>query len=158
MCLLMTHSPFACGAGALLLVFGLGHATASEDHEYVPYPDWPYFSEMVIAGDTIYLSGMMGMNEELLIVPGGIEPETRQTMENIRGALEKVDATMDDIVKCTVFLADMADWVSMNEVYVKFFAPERVPARSAVAVSGLGNHAKVEIECIAVRSNTAAAE
>lgn len=73
-------------------------------------------------------------------------------MENIKASLAKADATMDDVVKCTVFLTDMSDWVSMNEVYVAYFSEGRVPARSAVAVSDLSMHAKVEIECIAVRS------
>lgn len=122
------------------------------DVEHVTYPDWPYFSEMVIAGNTIYLSGALGLRPDFQVAPGGIEAETRQAMENIRSSLAKVGATMDDIVKCTVFLADMADWMSMNEVYVSFFSEERVPARSAVAVSGLSLHARVEIDCIAVRS------
>lgn len=128
---------------------------AQEDHQYVPYPDWPYFSQMVVAGGTIYLSGMLGLNENFILVPGGIQPQTRQAMENIRHALAKVDATMDDIVKCTVFLDDFSEWMSMNEVYVSFFSEGRVPARSAVAVEELGAHAKVEIECIAVRSEPA---
>jgi 2-iminobutanoate/2-iminopropanoate deaminase len=119
--------------------------------EYVSFPDWPYFSEMVIVGNTIYLSGAVGIGPDFQVVPGGIGPETRQAMENIKASLAKADATMDDVVKCTVFLADMSDWVSMNEVYVTYFSEGRVPARSAVAVSDLAMHAKVEIECIAVR-------
>lgn len=121
--------------------------------DYIPFEDWehPLFSEMVIVDRTIYLSGMMGVSPpDWYIVPGGIQPETRQAMENIRSALARVGAGMDDIVKCTVFLVDMSDWVSMNEVYLGFFSGD-LPARSAVAVAGLGLHGKVEIECIAVR-------
>ena len=108
------------------------------------------FSQAVRVGRTIYLSGMLGMTAEGQLAPGGIQPETRRTLENIKAALEPLGATMDDVVKCTVFLADMAEWAAMNEVYVTFF-PKSKPARSAVAVSGLARDARVEIECIAVR-------
>jgi enamine deaminase RidA (YjgF/YER057c/UK114 family) len=70
-------------------------------------------------------------------------------MESIKSLLEANGATMDDVVKCTVFLADFAEWGAMNEVYTTFF-PKHRPARSAVAVSGLASNARVEIECMAV--------
>ncbi|MGI9182356.1 MAG: RidA family protein [Longimicrobiaceae bacterium] len=70
-------------------------------------------------------------------------------MENIRGALERAGATMDDLVKCTVFLADIGEWGQMTETYVTFF-PRHRPARTAVAVAGLPLNGRVEIECIAV--------
>jgi reactive intermediate/imine deaminase len=108
------------------------------------------FSQAVRVGRTIYLSGMLGMTADGQLVTGGIQAETRQTLENITAALQPLGATMDDVVKCTVFLADMAEWPAMNEVYVTFF-PKNKPARSAVAVSGLARNARVEIECIAVR-------
>ena len=111
-------------------------------------PNLP-FSQAVRVGRTIYLSGMLGMTAEGQLAAGGIEGETRQTLENIKAALQPLGATMDDVVKCTVFLADMAEWPAMNEVYVTFF-PTNKPARSAVAVSGLARNARVEIECIAV--------
>ena len=108
------------------------------------------FSQAVRVGRTIYLSGMLGMTADGQLVTGGIQAETRQTLENITAALQPLGATMDDVVKCTVFLADMAEWPAMNEVYVTYF-PKNKPARSAVAVSGLARNARVEIECIAVR-------
>jgi 2-iminobutanoate/2-iminopropanoate deaminase len=108
------------------------------------------FSQAVRVGRTIYLSGMLGMTADGQLATGGIQAETRQTLENIKAALQPLGATMDDVVKCTVFLADMAEWPAMNEVYVTFF-PTNKPARSAVAVSGLARNARVEIECIAVR-------
>lgn len=107
------------------------------------------FSRAVRVGRTIYLSGMLGMTAEGQLVPGGIKEETRQTLENIKAALTPLGATMDGVVKCTVFLADMSEWAAMNEVYVTFF-PKNKPARSAVAVSGLARNARVEIECVAV--------
>lgn len=155
----MAHRFFAAVATSTLFLISAALPSSaasaqSPDVKYFPYPDWPYFSEMVMVGDTIYLSGKMGEGPppHYLIVPGGIEPQTRQAMENIRSSLSKVGATMNDVVKCTVFLTDMADWVSMNEVYVSFFSKGRVPARSAVEVSDLAGHGKIEIECIAVRS------
>ena len=79
---------------------------------------------------------------------GGIEVETRQTMDNIISILAAADATLEDLIKCTVFLADIDDYAAMNSVYVEYF-PADPPARSALAGSGLALGALVEIECIA---------
>lgn len=103
-----------------------------------------FLSSAVRVGRTLYLSGQLGLGGER-----GIEPETRGAMENIRELLEANGATMDDVVKCTVFLADFAEWGAMNDVYVTYFEKHR-PARSAVAVSGMAANARVEIECMAV--------
>lgn len=108
------------------------------------------FSEAVQAGPFLFLSGMLGnVPGTFELVPGGIQPETRATMEKIKAAIEAHGSSMDRVVKCTVFLADMAEWAAMNEVYVTFFPTDK-PARSAVAVSGLALGARVEIECTAV--------
>lgn len=103
-----------------------------------------FLSSAVKVGNTLYLSGQLGLGGER-----GIQPETRATMENIKRILEENGATMDDVVKCTVFLADFADWGAMNEVYTTYFTKHR-PARSAVAVNGMAGNARVEIECMAV--------
>jgi enamine deaminase RidA (YjgF/YER057c/UK114 family) len=71
-------------------------------------------------------------------------------MENIRSVLVKNGSSLDKVVKCTVFMADMKEWASMNEVYVTFFDPARRPARSAFGTTGLALDARVEIECLAV--------
>ena len=107
-------------------------------------------SQYVRVGETIYLSGALGTAAGGQLAPGGIGPETQQTLTNIKATLERAGATMDDVVKCTVFLADFAEWGAMNQVYTTFFTKNK-PARSAVAVSGLARNARVEIECIAVR-------
>ena len=107
------------------------------------------FSAAVRVGDMLYLSGQIGTDSAGALVPGGIEPETRQTMENIRAVLEANGSSMDRVVKCLVMLADMAEWAAMNQVYVTFF-PDHLPARSAMGASGLALGARVEIECIAV--------
>ena len=106
------------------------------------------FTEAVRVGNMLYLSGKLGTVPGQGLVEGGIQPETRQTMENIKAALERYGSSMDRVVKCTVFLADIAEWGAMNEVYVTFF-PETPPARSALGSSGLAINARVEIECIA---------
>lgn len=109
------------------------------------------FSPAVLArGDVVFLSGEIGREPGTFeVVDGGIQPETRQTLENIRATLEEAGASMDDVVKCTAFLDDMAEWDAMNEVYSEFF-PEEPPARSALGADGLAAGASVEIECIAV--------
>ncbi len=108
------------------------------------------FSPAVRVGSTIYLSGQIGIRPGTLeLVEGGITAETRQTLENIRSVLDVAGSSLDRVVKCTVFLADIADYSAMNEVYREFF-PEDPPARSAMAASGLALGARVEIECIAL--------
>ncbi len=107
------------------------------------------FSDAVRVGDMLYLSGNIGTaaNTQQL-VPGGIAPETRQTMENIKAMLEANGSSLDRVIRCLVMLADMAEWPAMNEVYVTFF-PGSKPARSAFGASGLALGARVEIECTA---------
>jgi reactive intermediate/imine deaminase len=108
------------------------------------------FSSAVRAGNLLFLSGSIGVlpGEGLKLAEGGIQGETRQTMENIKRTLEAYGSSMDRVVKCTVFLADMGEWDAMNEVYRTYF--EVPPARSALGASGLALDARVEIECIAV--------
>jgi 2-iminobutanoate/2-iminopropanoate deaminase len=107
------------------------------------------FSSAVQVGNTLYLSGNLGnIPGSIDLAAGGIGAETRQTMDNISAVLEQFGSSMDDVVKCTVFLADMTEWGAMNEVYKTYF--KNPPARSAIGVSGLALNARVEIECIAV--------
>ena len=109
------------------------------------------FSEVVRVGNILYLTGKLGFVGAGKLAPGGIKEETRQTLENIKATLEKSGSSLDRVVKCTVFLADIKEWADMNEVYVTFF-PNNPPARSAVGVSGLARDGRVEIECIATIS------
>jgi reactive intermediate/imine deaminase len=108
------------------------------------------FSEAVRVDNTIYLSGQLGNRPGTMeLVPGGIAEETRQTLENIKAVLERHGSSLDHIVKCTIFLADISEWPAMNEVYAMYFGDKK-PARSAVAGSGIALGARVEIDCIAV--------
>lgn len=111
------------------------------------------FSPAVRVGDVIFLSGQIGTDAAAsgAVVAGGIEAETRQTLNNIKRTVESVGSSMDKIVKCTVMMADMKEWDRMNVVYREFFPEGRLPARSAFGTSGLALNARVEIECIATR-------
>jgi reactive intermediate/imine deaminase len=107
------------------------------------------FSEAVRVGHMLYLSGQLGFDAATgKLVEGGIIAETRKTLENIKVTLEKHGSSLSQVVKCTVFLADINEWAAMNSVYVTFF-PTNPPARSALGVSGLALGARTEIECIA---------
>jgi len=111
----------------------------------------PVFSSAVRSGDFIFVSGALGALPGVSprrLVEGGIKAETRQTMDNIISVLDAAGATLENLVKCTVFLADIEDYAAMNAVYVEYF-PSDPPARSALAGSGLALGALVEIECIA---------
>lgn len=108
------------------------------------------FSEAVQVGNLLFLSGQIGvLPGTSTLAPGGIGPESRQTLENVRAILERHGAALKDVVKCTVFLADMAEWGAFNVVYREFFTAP-YPARSALGSSGLAFKARVEVECVAV--------
>ena len=105
------------------------------------------FSDAVRVGDLLILSGQLGMKPGTLeLAPGGIDGESRQALDNIAAILEANDLGMDDVVKCTVMLVDIAEWPTFNEIYVTYF-PGNKPARSAFAASGLALGGRVEVEC-----------
>jgi reactive intermediate/imine deaminase len=118
-----------------------------------PADSWPYpFSPAVRAGGFLFVSGQIGarmQNGTMVLVPGGIEAETRQVMDNIKDILTRNGSSLDRVTKCTVMIADMAEWPKMNAVYATYF-PGPKPARSALGANGLALGAKVEIECIAL--------
>jgi 2-iminobutanoate/2-iminopropanoate deaminase len=107
------------------------------------------FSEAVQLGDVLYVSGQVGnLPGTLTLAPGGIGPEARRALENLRAVLERHGSSLGSVVKCTIFLADIAEWKAFNEIYREYF-PTTLPARSALAASGLALGARVELECIA---------
>ena len=108
------------------------------------------FPEGVRVGNMLYLSGALGNRPGTLeLVPGGIEAEARQTLENIRAVLRGQGLDLQHLVRCTVMLADMTEWPTFNAVYRDFFGEVPLPARSALGCNGLALGARVEIECIA---------
>jgi 2-iminobutanoate/2-iminopropanoate deaminase len=131
------------------------HGRGAGPPEYVPAPGHVRrpFSELVRVGRMLYLSGQLGTDSSGTIVGGGIQGETRQALENIKHVLEAHGSSMDNVVKCTVMLADIKDWPAMNEVYVTYF-PNHLPARSAFATNGLALGGHIELECMATRSES----
>ena len=138
---------------AVLLAVAGAVAAQAQEKETILAPGAPPglpFSSATRVGDVLYLSGQIGVRPGTLeLVPGGIGPETRRTMETIRSILEYAGSSMDRVFKCTVFLADMADYAAMNAVYAEFFPGDK-PARSALAARALALGALVEIECMAL--------
>ena len=107
------------------------------------------YSQAIQVGNLVYTSGQIPIDPATgQFVEGGIKNQTRQSLLNVKAILEEVGLTMGDVVKTTVFMADMNDFADMNAVYAEFFA-EPYPARSAVAVKTLPKGALVEIEVIA---------
>ncbi len=105
-------------------------------------------SEAVQVGNIIYLSGQLGIDESgRALVAGGIEPETKRTMDRIGNTLAKYDLDHDALFKCTVMLADIDDFAAFNAVYKSYFKPGRYPSRSAFQTAGLVLGARVEVEC-----------
>ena len=107
------------------------------------------YSQAVRVGNLVYTSGQIPINPATgVFAEGGIKEQTRQSLLNVKAILEAAGLTMNDVVKTTVFMADMNDFADMNAVYAEFFS-EPYPARSAVAVKALPKGALVEIEVVA---------
>jgi 2-iminobutanoate/2-iminopropanoate deaminase len=117
--------------------------------ERAPQAIGPY-SQAVRAGNLIFASGQIPTDPATKeFVPGGIAEQTEQVLKNLKAVFEAAGVGLDQIVKTTVFLADMNDFTAMNEVYGKYFG-QNPPARATVEAARLPRDAKVEIEAIAV--------
>ena len=139
-----------CAALSAVLLAGSPGIRAAEIARYYdgPLAGKGPFSESAKAGDLLFLAGQIGEDKDGNLVPGGIKAEAEQMMLNIEAALARRGLTMEHVVKCTVFLADIAEWGAFNEVYKKHFS-QPYPARSALGASGLAAGARVEMECVA---------
>ena len=128
-------------------------ATAS-DRTFYRNPDLPEafpFSSAVVSGDTIYLSGEIGVDyETMTLVEGGVVAEIKKIFDNFEATLTALESSLGEIVKCTVFLDDMTQYGDMNVAYAAAL-PDPKPARSTLGVDGLALGAALEIECLAVR-------
>ncbi|MEP5763371.1 MAG: Rid family detoxifying hydrolase [Halieaceae bacterium] len=154
--------PRPIGLVALVLMLGTSLLAVAQAPEFLNSgkllpADLP-FSEAVRSGDTLYLSGQVGIKPGTMqLVSGGLEAEARQTLANIELILSEHGYALGDLVKCTVMLADMKQWGSFNAVYRDYLKPP-YPARSAFGASGLALGARVEMECIAVKSGSGAGD
>lgn len=110
------------------------------------------YSQGVWAGDLFFSAGQIGLDPQTgRLVEGGVEAETRRVLRNLSSVLEAAGLGLEDVVKTTVFLADLGEFDAMNRVYGAFF-DEPYPARSTVQVAGLPRDVRVEIEAVASRS------
>ena len=108
------------------------------------------FSDGIVAGNTLYIAGTEGTDENNKLRPGGIGPETQAALDNIQKVLKKAAFELQDIVSVTVYLADIKDFPEMNKVY-KTVMPDPKPARATIQAAGLVNDARIEISAIAVK-------
>lgn len=134
-----------------LLCLSSFHAVAASPaddlHFYAGSPKAP-FSRAVRAGRTLYLSGQIGASADGTL-PKAFDAQAKQVMDNISATMKDLNVGMDRIAKCTVFIADMKNWPRFNEIYMGYFTPGHMPARSALGASGLAMGAALEVECIA---------
>jgi 2-iminobutanoate/2-iminopropanoate deaminase len=135
-------------SSALLSLFLITKKMKEIKSSMAPAAIGPY-SQAVSSGNFVFVSGQLPVNPATgNFAEGGIKELTRQSILNIQAILKEQGLTLADVVKTTVFLADMSDFTEMNEVYGQFFS-KPFPARSAVAIKTLPKNARVEIECIA---------
>lgn len=109
------------------------------------------YSQGILANGTLWCSGQLALKPDNgSLVTGDIEKETEQVLDNLGAVLEAASMSYENVVECTVYLADINDYGQVNEVYARYFN-EAKPARKAVEVSALPRGARVEISCVAVR-------
>ena len=125
--------------------------------EKAPKPLGPY-SQAIVEGDFIFLAGQGCTNPQTgKLELGDVRSETKRTFENIRAVLDAAGSSLDDVMKCNVYLRDIKDFAAMNEVYQTFFSPP-FPARTTIQAGALPGGIAVEIECIAKRARKTARE
>lgn len=122
--------------------------------DQAPAPVGPYNQAIAATGQFIFVAGQIPLDPETGAIVGGddVAQQTEQSIANLRAILTAAGVTLQDVVKTTVFLADMNDFAAMNAVYAKYFEEASAPARACVEVSRLPKDVRVEIECIAVKA------
>lgn len=115
-----------------------------------PAPIGPY-SQAILSGNTLYTSGQIAINPKTNeLVLDSIETETEQVMQNLKAVLEAANMSFDNVIKTTIFIMNMGDFVKINSIYSQFFTNENAPARETVQVSCLPKNVNIEISMIAV--------
>jgi reactive intermediate/imine deaminase len=143
---------------ALALAFATGVLAMSSPADAQPRPAVEHFgrpvlngqalpfSDAVRVGETLYLSGQLGIGADGKL-PEGIEAQTKQALENVGAILKRAGLDYGDVFHCTAMLSDMANWQAMNKVYVTYFPEGKRPARSAFGANGLALGGLIELEC-----------
>ena len=128
----------------------LGAATAVNAESgpvYYPKSTGAPYSKAVQVDNTLYISGLLGTGKDGL--SDDFKTQVTQVMENLKSTLSDFNLTSADVFKCTVMIDEMASWPEFNEIYITYFEPDRLPARSAFGTNGLPANAFVELECLA---------
>jgi 2-iminobutanoate/2-iminopropanoate deaminase len=137
---------------ALVIVLFVGPDSHAQEHKAInvaPGRNLP-FSDGIVAGNTLYVAGQEGTDDQSKLVPGGISAETKAALDNIQKVVKAAGFEMKDIVSVTVYLADIREFGDMNKVYREFMADPK-PARATIQVVALVNNARIEVSAIAVR-------
>jgi 2-iminobutanoate/2-iminopropanoate deaminase len=114
-------------------------------------PELPAFAHAAVAGDQIYVAGMLGLTDDFSrVVDGGAGAETTQALRHVERILKACDATLADVVKVSVYMTDLGEWQEMNDAYIEVFGSQ-TPARIAIGCASLLLDAKLELDCIAYR-------
>ena len=131
-------------------VLAAGVATAGDAHvQYLRRSgSTAPFSPAVRVENVLYLSGQIGASADGKLAPE-FATQARQMMDNVAATLKESGSSFDEVFKCTVMLTDMSHWEEFNKIYVTYFKPERLPARSAIGANGLARGALIELECAA---------
>ncbi len=146
-----SNAILACAA---VWMAGCAHTDSTHRIEYLADTRNPAapFSTAVRVGEYLYVSGQIGVRPpDAGSSADGVQAAARRAMAGVQRALQAGGATFDDVFKCTIMLSDMNDWDTFNHVYVTYFKPGRLPARSAIGANGLAMNAAFEVECVAYK-------
>lgn len=139
-----------CLAVWVLLCFSLVATGYAQHKRVISGGEGLPFSDGIVVGNTLYISGQQGTDEHGKLKSGGVSEQTQATLENIARIVKQAGFQLKDIVAVNVYLADINDFADMNKVY-KSFLPDPKPTRTTIQAAGLVNHAKIEISAIAVK-------
>jgi len=148
--------PFHYALLAVLMIGTMGVCRAQESTEIIfhkshePKKQNAPFSDAVQAGNMYFLAGQIGMDHTTrTLVEGGVQAETEQAIKNIQAVMAQHGMTLDNVVKCTVILADIEDFSAFNDIYTQYFTKK--PARTTFAAKGLAANSSIEIDVVAIK-------